>query len=148
MLYHLLVWLIIGGARAYTKSNNPHEPNLVAISGALITLSLSILILNSQCEEGARDGIDIWYMGIIIVIFLGRLKQPRPMAVHIFQAYIHPKTKNTNYWCETASLKLREMLLNKTFQVQIDSKENHNPDVGCPQYKCKVFFCVGDTNLT
>ena len=62
------------------------------------------------------------------------------MAVHIFQAYIHPKTKNTNYWCETASLKLREMLLNKTFQVQIDSKENHNPDVGCPQYKCKVSF--------
>merc|ERR1719391_751108 len=59
------------------------------------------------------------------------------MAVHIFQAYIHPKTKNTNYWCETASLKLREMLLNKTFQVQIDSKENHNPYVGCPQYKCK-----------
>ena len=33
------------------------------ISGALITLSL-LLILNSQCEEGARDGIDIWYMGI------------------------------------------------------------------------------------
>lgn len=29
------------------------------------------------------------------------------------------------------------MLLNKTFQVQIDSKENHNPYVGCPQYKCK-----------
>ena len=81
----------------------------------------------------------------VLIIFLGRLKKPRPMAVHIFQAYIHPKTKNTNYWCETASLKLREMLLNKTFQVQIDSKENHNPDVGCPQYKCKVNLCIGDT---
>ena len=36
----------------------------ISISGALITLSLSILILHSQCEEGARDGIDIWYMEI------------------------------------------------------------------------------------
>ena len=44
---------------------NSHIPNIDAISGALITLSLSILILNSQCEEGARDGIDIWHMGII-----------------------------------------------------------------------------------
>ena len=44
---------------------NPHIPNIDAISGALSTLSLSILILNSQCEEGARDGIDIWYVGII-----------------------------------------------------------------------------------
>ena len=42
-----------------------HIPNIDAISGALITLSLIILILNSQCEEGARDGIDIWYTGII-----------------------------------------------------------------------------------
>ena len=42
-----------------------HIPNIDAISGALITLSLNILILNSQCEEGARDGIVIWYMGII-----------------------------------------------------------------------------------
>ena len=25
-----------------------------------------MLILNSQCEEGARDGIDIWYMAHII----------------------------------------------------------------------------------
>ena len=44
---------------------NPHTPDIDAISDALITLSLSILILNSQCEEGARDGIDIWYIGII-----------------------------------------------------------------------------------
>ena len=41
-----------------------HEyENIDAISGALITLSLSILILNS--EEGAGDGIDICYMEII-----------------------------------------------------------------------------------
>ena len=40
--------------------------NIDAISGALITLSLSILILNSHCEEGARDGNDIWYLGITI----------------------------------------------------------------------------------
>ena len=33
----------------------PHIPNIDAISGALITLSLSIFILNSQCEEGARE---------------------------------------------------------------------------------------------
>ena len=44
-----------------------HMPNIDAISGALITLSLNILILDSQCEEGARDDIDIWYMGIIRV---------------------------------------------------------------------------------
>ena len=33
------------------------------MSGALITLSLSILILNAQCQEGARDGIDILVYG-------------------------------------------------------------------------------------
>ena len=43
---------------------NTHLPNIDAISGALTTLSFSILILNSQYEEGARDGIDSWYMGI------------------------------------------------------------------------------------
>ena len=46
---------------------NPHIPNIDAISGALITLSLSIL--NSQCEKGARDSIDIWYMGVEIIGF-------------------------------------------------------------------------------
>ena len=44
---------------------NPHIPNIDVISSALITLSFGKLILNSQCEEGARDGIDIWYMRII-----------------------------------------------------------------------------------
>ena len=48
-----------------TVDYNPHKQNIDAISGALITLSLSVPILNSQCEEGARDGIDIWYVGII-----------------------------------------------------------------------------------
>ena len=41
-------------------------PYIDAISGALIPLNSNKLILNSQCEEGARDGIDIWYMEIII----------------------------------------------------------------------------------
>ena len=43
-----------------------HITNIDPISSALITLSLSMLILKSQYEEGAKDGIDIWYMGIII----------------------------------------------------------------------------------
>ena len=47
-------------------SGNPNIPNIDAISGALITLSLTILILNSQCEEGARDGLDIWLKGITL----------------------------------------------------------------------------------
>ena len=45
---------------------NPHIPNIDDISGAPITLNLTILILNFQCEEGARDGIDIWFMRIIV----------------------------------------------------------------------------------
>ena len=49
---------------------NAHIPNIDAISGALITLSLSILILNFQCEEGVKDDIDIWYMGILKFRFL------------------------------------------------------------------------------
>ena len=40
---------------------NPYIPNIGAISGALITLGLSIPILNFQCEDCARDRIDIWY---------------------------------------------------------------------------------------
>ena len=77
-------------------------------------------------------------LSVCDIFISGRLKKPRPMAVNIFQAYIHPLAKNTNHWCETTTLKLREKVLNNTFQVHIDSKENHNPDVGCPQYKCKV----------
>ena len=47
---------------------NLHLPNIDAISDALITMSLSILILRSKCDEGARDSIDIWYVGIICLI--------------------------------------------------------------------------------
>ena len=55
------------GAKIGTNhGGNNTLPNIGAISGAIITLSLSSLILNSQCEEGARDGIDIWYIEIII----------------------------------------------------------------------------------
>ena len=51
---------IIGvGPDENTLRCNPYIQNIDAISGALITLSLSILILDSQREEGARDGIDI-----------------------------------------------------------------------------------------
>ena len=50
-----------------TVDYNPYIQNIDATSGALVTLSLSVPILISQCEEGARDGIDIWYVGIIIL---------------------------------------------------------------------------------
>ena len=52
----------------YFFTYNPHIPNIDAISGALISLSLSILKLNFQCKEGARDGIVICYMWIIVYI--------------------------------------------------------------------------------
>ena len=40
-------------------------PNIDAVSGALFTLRIQYDHTQSQCDEGARDGIDIWYMGII-----------------------------------------------------------------------------------
>ena len=36
-------------------THNHCNRNIVDISGALFTLNLSILVLKSQCEEGARD---------------------------------------------------------------------------------------------
>ena len=60
---------------------NPHISNIDAISGALITLSLGILILNSQCEDGAREGIDIWYMGIILKINLNRTSDREGISI-------------------------------------------------------------------
>ena len=39
-------------------------PNIDAISGALFTLTIQYEYTQTQCDEGARDGIDIWYMGI------------------------------------------------------------------------------------
>ena len=44
---------------------NPHIPNTDAISGALFTLRIQYEYTQTRCDEGARDGIDIWYMGII-----------------------------------------------------------------------------------
>ena len=48
-----------------TVDYNPHKQNIDAISGALITLSLSILILNSHCMGVAIEGIDIRYIVVI-----------------------------------------------------------------------------------
>ena len=45
-------------------SYNPHIPNIDAISGALFTLRIQYEYTQTQCEEGARHDIDIWYMGI------------------------------------------------------------------------------------
>ena len=46
-------------------TNNPHIPNIDAISGSLFTLRIQYKRPQTQCDEGARDGIDVWYMGII-----------------------------------------------------------------------------------
>ena len=45
---------------------NPYKPNIDAISVALFTLRIQYEYLQTQCNEGVRDGIDSWYMGIII----------------------------------------------------------------------------------
>ena len=37
-----------------------------AISGALSTFRIQYEYTQTQYDEGARDGIDIWYMGINI----------------------------------------------------------------------------------
>ena len=41
-------------------------PNIDAISGALFTLRIHVLQSSYTQFDGARDGIDIWYMGIIL----------------------------------------------------------------------------------
>ena len=56
------------------------------ISGALITLSLSILILNSQCKEGARYAIFVLYEKIIK--FLLRAWYCFPFSIWVFCAGI------------------------------------------------------------
>ena len=43
---------------------NPHIANIDAISGALFTMRIQYECTQTQCDEGARDGNDIWYMGI------------------------------------------------------------------------------------
>ena len=56
------------------KNINLHIPNIDAISGALLTLRNQFEYTQTQCNEGARDGIDIWYMGIIFLILYNLYK--------------------------------------------------------------------------
>ena len=44
---------------------NLRIPNIDAIYGALFTLRVQYEYTQIECGDGARDGIDIWYMGII-----------------------------------------------------------------------------------
>ena len=46
--------------KIWVKTYNGSELKNPDISGATTTLSLSILILNSQCVEGARDVGVLW----------------------------------------------------------------------------------------
>ena len=48
----------------FRKVFNPHIQNIKAISGALFTMRIQYEYAQTQCDEGARDGVDIWYMGI------------------------------------------------------------------------------------
>ena len=41
----------------------------IDITGALLTLSLSIVILNSQCEEGASD-VNVYWRTLITFQFI------------------------------------------------------------------------------
>ena len=43
---------------------NPHIPNIDAISGALFTLRIQYDYTQTQCDDGASHGIDIWLMEI------------------------------------------------------------------------------------
>ena len=40
-------------------------PNIDGISGAFFTLRIRLEYIQTQFDEGARDGIDIWFMLII-----------------------------------------------------------------------------------
>ena len=51
--------------RIAQKVSNICDPNIDDISGALFTLSLSILKLNSQYEEGTRELNNIWFSAVI-----------------------------------------------------------------------------------
>ena len=50
-----------------SSNGNSHLPNIDAISGALFTLRIQYGFTLTQCDEGAKDGIDIWFMGIILL---------------------------------------------------------------------------------
>ena len=45
-----------------TINCKPHISNIVAISGALFTLRIQYEYTQTQYDEGARDGTNIWYM--------------------------------------------------------------------------------------
>ena len=53
--------------RVVTKilSINPHIPNIHAISGVLFTLRIQFEYTQTQCDEGARDSIDILIWGLL-----------------------------------------------------------------------------------
>ena len=68
---------------------NPHIPNIDAISGALFILRIQYEYTQTQCDEGAKDGIDILYMGIIrcitahwnfLVDHLSKISSPRRLT--------------------------------------------------------------------
>ena len=44
-----------------------HIPNIQALNSDTQTLFSNILILNSQCVGVAIEGMDIWYMGLILL---------------------------------------------------------------------------------
>ena len=44
---------------------NHFIPNIVDLSDVLFKLRIQFEYTQTQCDEGAIDGIDIWYMGII-----------------------------------------------------------------------------------
>ena len=50
----------------FCSNSNSDISNIDAICGALFTLTIQYEYTQTQCDEGASDGIDIWYMGIII----------------------------------------------------------------------------------
>ena len=65
----------VSGTRSFNSGRflltNKHcIPNKFDHSDALFTLRLSILILNYQCEEGAREFSNIWYIMITISCLL------------------------------------------------------------------------------
>ena len=49
-----------------TKLSKAHMQNIHALNSDTHKLFLSILILNSRCLGVAIEGMDIWYMGLII----------------------------------------------------------------------------------
>ena len=44
-------------------------PNIDALNSDTQALRIQYEYTQSQCDEGARDGIDIWYMGIIPFLY-------------------------------------------------------------------------------